>query len=328
MKLKKWSLSACCLSLYLALLIGCESQGEALRDLADEGDWKPVDITETASGKEVVFTDDLGREVCIEKPQCVAALIGSFADMWYLAGGTLVAAADDSWKEFELPLGDEVVNIGTMLEPDVERLIAAEPDFVLASAALRGQAELEPVLTNAGITVAYFDVYTFNDYLRMLEICTKITGRADLFEQNGLTVQDEVEKARQRVDGSAPKVLFLRASGRDVKAKGSEGTVCGEMLKDLGCVNIADSKEGLVEDLSMEAIIAEDPDFIFVVVQGDDSDAALKNIEEMLVSNPAWATLSAVKGGRYYVLEKELYHLKPNARWGEAYSKLAAILYP
>ena len=341
MKLKKWSLSACCFGLLLVLLTGCRGQGEALTDHTDKGSeaetaamtesaamTETAAMVETAAGKEVVFTDDLGREVCVENPQRVAALIGSFADMWYLAGGTVAAAADDSWKEFELPLGGEVVNTGSMLEPDVERLIAAEPDFVLASAALSGQTELEPVLANAGITVAYFDVCTFEDYLRMLEICTRITGRADLYEQNGLAVQSEVEQARQHADGSAPNVLLLRAGGRDVKAKGSEGTVCGEMLKDLGCVNIADSKAGLLEDLSMEAIIMEDPDFIFVVIQGDDSEAALKNVEEMLVSNPAWATLSAVKGGRYYVLEKELYHLKPNARWGEAYRKLAAILYP
>ena len=33
------------------------------------------------------------------------------------------------------------------------------------------------------------------------------------------------------------------------------------------------------------------------------------------------------KNGRYFLLEKELYNLKPNARWGEAYQKLADILY-
>ena len=47
----------------------------------------------------VTFTDDLGREVSVaEPPERVAALIGSFADVWCLAGGrdTLVAAAGDA----------------------------------------------------------------------------------------------------------------------------------------------------------------------------------------------------------------------------------------
>ena len=30
---------------------------------------------------------------------------------------------------------------------------------------------------------------------------------------------------------------------------------------------------------------------------------------------------------RYYVLDKSLYNFKPNERWGEAYQKLADILY-
>lgn len=33
------------------------------------------------------------------------------------------------------------------------------------------------------------------------------------------------------------------------------------------------------------------------------------------------------KNNRYYVLDKSLYNFKPNERWGEAYQKLADILY-
>ena len=72
----------------------------------------------------------------------------------------------------------------------------------------------------------------------------------------------------------------------------------------------------------------EDPDYIFVTVQGNDQEAAMDNIEQLLISNPAWNSLTAVKNGQYYVLDKRLYNLKPNARWGEAYQKLADILYP
>ena len=51
-------------------------------------------------------------------------------------------------------------------------------------------------------------------------------------------------------------------------------------------------------------------------------------MEELLTGNPAWASLSAVSGGQYHVLPKDLFHYKPNARWGEAYEMLADILYP
>ncbi len=276
----------------------------------------------------VNFTDDLGREVTVASTERVATLLGSFTDVWMLAGGEVVAAANDSWESLNLDLGEDVVNLGSILEPDVEQLIAAQPDFVIASANMEADIELEEVLNEAGTPVAYFEVEDFDSYLHMLEICTKITGRPDLYEENGLKIQEQIQETKKRQDGRAPKILFLRASSQNVKAKGSDGTVGGEILADLGCVNIADSDESLLEDLSMEAIIAADPEYIFVTFQGYDSEAAKKSVEDLLVSNPAWSSLTAVRTGNYYWLEKELFNLKPNERWGEAYQQLADILYP
>lgn len=342
---KKISLWSVVLLATLLLLQGCTAKETADGDTHHETEQQNPTQEETeqqnltqketdqqASTQQIVvgyeFEDDLGREVTVEHPKRVAALLGSFADVWMLAGGDVVAAANDSWESLELPLGEDVVNLGSILEPDVEQLIAAKPDLVLASANTDADVELEEVLTQAGITVAYFALSNFDEYLHMLKVCTDITGRADLYEQNGLAVQKQIETVKERIDGRNPTILFLRASSKDVKAKGSKDNVGGEMLADLGCINIADSDSSLLDDLSMEAIIAADPEYIFVTTQGKDTDAAMKMVEELLTDNPAWASLSAVQNGNYHVLDKKLYHLKPNARWGEAYEKLADILYP
>ena len=50
--------------------------------------------------------------------------------------------------------------------------------------------------------------------------------------------------------------------------------------------------------------------------------------DEMLRADPSWVSLRAVQEGRCYVMDQQLYNLKPNARWGEAYENLADILYP
>lgn len=126
------------------------------------------------------------------------------------------------------------------------------------------------------------------------------------------------------MDG-APTVLSLRASATFIRAKNSHDNVLGEMLKSLGCVNIADHDEYLIENLSMEHIIEKDPDYIFIVQQGDDAEGTKKNIDSFIAENPAWSELTAVKEGRVYLMEKSLYALKPNDRWGEAYAKLEDI---
>ena len=71
----------------------------------------------------------------------------------------------------------------------------------------------------------------------------------------------------------------VQAAASLVKAKGTEGNVLGAMLADLGCVNIADQDQSLLEDLSMEAILAADPDKIFFVLQGADPEPAKAQLE-------------------------------------------------
>ena len=43
-------------------------------------------VEASVSDGAVTFTDALGRTVAVENPQRVAALLGSFADVWMLSG--------------------------------------------------------------------------------------------------------------------------------------------------------------------------------------------------------------------------------------------------
>ena len=302
-----------CLTMMLSILTACNS-GES-----------------TQNENAVTFTDALGREVTVSKePQRVAALIGSFADVWVLSGGSICATAEDAWDDFDLELPD-AVNIGGAHSPNLELLLAADPDLVIASASTSSNVEMREVLEAAGITVAYFDVDNFDDYLAMLDICTDITGRKDLYEKNGLMIQSQIEVVKTEVAASSlpdheRTVLLLRAHSGSVKAKGSEGTILGEMLADLGCINIADSDTSLLEALSVESVIRQEPYRIFVVTMGDDTEKAIDNLNRLMDENPAWGSLRAFTEGRLHVMDRKLFNIKPNAGWAESYEKLSEII--
>lgn len=300
------------LFLLLSLLCGCAAPA----------------VAEPEAAEAFTFTDDLGRSVSIRSPKRIACLLGSFAQIWQLAGGEVAATADDAWEDLALELAEDCVNLGNTKSLSLELLLAAQPDFILASANTRQNLEWKETLESTGIPTAYFDVADFGDYLRLLKLCTDITGRSDLYERHGETVQKQIDAVLEQAAarGTTPTVLSMRASASMVTVKNSEDNVLGEMLKSLGCVNIADSDASLLENLSLERILEADPDFLFFVQRGDDTEGMRAYVKNMMQENPAWQQLTAVKEGRVYFMDKRLYNLKPCHRWGEAYEQLEEIL--
>ena len=285
----------------------------------------------TSLEKGYEFVDDLDRSLTVYSVENTAALLGSFADVWDLAGGHLCAAPDDAWQDFEIEMDKDAMNLGHTKELSLENLFASKPDFVIASANTRVDMEWKDTLESSNIPTAYFDVNNFEDYLNMLKICTDLTGRSDLYEKHGLNVQKEIEdakaKAQERVNEKGKlKVLYLRASSGSVRAKNSDGNVLGDMLAQLQCENIADIDDRLLENLSIEYIMEQDPDAIFVVPLGDDLAAVDAYFDQFVKDNPAWSTLSAVKNNQVYQLDKRLYNLKPNEKWGQAILSLEDLL--
>ena len=275
----------------------------------------------------VTFTDDLGRSVTVDQPKRVAALLGSFAQIWMLSGGTVCATADDAWDDLGLELAADTVNLGNTKQLSLELLMASQPDFIIASTNTRQNMEWKETLEALSIPVAYFDVADFDDYLRLLKLFTELNGREDLYQRYGLTVQDQIDTVLAKREGKlSHTVLCMRASASSIAVKNSQDNVLGEMLHSLGCINIADANDSLLDTLSMEYILLEDPDFIFIVQRGDDTEGMRAYVAQTLEKDPAWSRLKAVQEGRVFFMDKNLYNLKPNHRWGEAYEKLEEIL--
>lgn len=282
------------------------------------------------TGVGCTFMDDTGAMITVpEKPETVAVLLSSLADLWTTAGGQVDITVGETVERGFVPETVILVDSGAGKTIDLEGLIAARPDFVLYSADLSGQLECADTLRTAGIPAAGFRVETFPDYLRVLKICTDILNTPENYIRYGAALEAEIDgmiEAARAVEDK-PDILFVRAgsSAKFTKAKTAENHfVCG-MLKDLGTFNIAEKAPILLDGLSTEEILLSDPDYILFTTMGDQE--AGQAYMESLISDPVWKTLTAVKEGRVYQLPKELFQYKPNARWGEAYGYLMELLY-
>ena len=156
---KKIAALILCGMLAAAIFTGCGAEnGETVSTGTQEADTQAAaeavaetTVEDTQAAEQtgaVTFTDDLGREVTVDNPQRVISLIASYADIWYLAGGIdkLVATTNATWTYFDLPLREDIVNLGSSKELNQEQLLACEPDFVIASCGTDRNVELETFL--------------------------------------------------------------------------------------------------------------------------------------------------------------------------------------
>ena len=277
------------------------------------------------------FEDFSGEKVTLtSKPQKVAVLFSSLADVWKIAGGEVAITVGESVERAICSDDVLLVDSGAGKTIDVEMLLAYEPDLVIYSLDVEAQVKAASVLKNSKIPVAGMRIDSVEDYMKALTICTSLLDNEDALNKYGEDVLKEIDdiKMKSRLSSYMPSVLFIRSgsSASSAKAKKASDNFAAKILEDLGCINIADEAEILLEGLSIEEILLKDPDHIFVSIMGDEE--AGKAYVESLLSSESWKELSAVRNGKVHYLPKELFHYKPCEQWAESYKYIFEILYP
>ncbi len=277
----------------------------------------------------ITFTDDTGAEISLfQKPKRVAALFSSHAEMVLLSGGSVDITVGEAVERGLVSEDTPLVDGGAGKSINTELLISHSPDLVIGSYDIASHRESAELLNAAGIPAALFRVENFNDYERVMKIFCVIFDGKEQYENNVEKVKAEIEDVLSSVPrGEKKKILFVRcaSSARATKAKTKNESFVCEMLDEMNTCNIAENAKVLLDGLSAEEIILEDPDFIFFSAMGDENSA--KEYMAGVLESNQWQTLSAVKKGNYAFLDKELFQYKPNNRWGRAYKTLAELLY-
>ena len=267
------------------------------------------------------------------------ALSKSVAQMWLLAGGELSATTDDG---LELEGAKNAVSVGGLTTASLEAILSVNPELVLMTLDIPLHKKIHASLRDFGIKTYIVDVKSFSDYENVMTDFTGLTGRKDLYDKNVVQVKREIEKVlkkkAQKVAASktsptagrsgaaasetSATYLFLRASS--AKNKVLKDHFGNEIFQAFGLKSIV-SDDSPLDEIGIEAIVNADPDYIFVVAQGEQKRAD-EAFYKAYKSNPAWAGLTAVKNDRVFMLPKELFNYKPNARWAEAYEIVGSLI--
>lgn len=246
-------------------------------------------------------------------PHNVVACSRSLGEMWMLSGGKLAGITDDG-KD----LGQKIKVVGTLMRPSVEEIIALKPSLVLLTGDIPTQQKVKKSLSDAHVKVKSVNVDNFQDYDKYMKEFTKMNKRSDLYEKNVVDVSKRIEAIKKKVNFKKQTYLMLRVSSMKNKVLKNDYFAC-EIANDMNMVNIAQDDSAL-DDINVEEIMKKDPDYIFVVYQGEEKQA--QEAYNKIAAMPGWDQLSALKNKHVKVLPKNYFQFKPNAKWDKAYQYL------
>ena len=334
--------------LLLALAAGCASNSNgsngasstsASQDPAQTTAASPSqDPAETASASPspesvqafLSIQDDAGREVTLQsKPQRIVVLSPQLLDLLYEVNGSAIARTSTSGAE--APEGAKnLEDVGGMTTVNTEKLLALKPDLVLGSPTFH--RNLADVLDASHIPFALFSLSNYTDLRKTAPIFGKLAGTEDAANAKLADLDRKIGELTGKLPAdAAPTFVMLNVTPSSISVQRTN-TVGIEVAGMLHMKNVAESlnaseKSPSTAPYSLEKLVELDPDYVFILIHGAKDDGE-KKIQSDLSSQPAWASLRAVKEGRMAILPSDLLLSNPGFRLDESVDYLAKLVYP
>lgn len=305
----RWNVLALLLAaLLLVAPVGC-SQPDASAE--EEGQ------SEAAAQAEfpVTVTDDLGREVTIQvEPTRVVSLAPANTEIVYALGLLDRLVGVTSYDDYPVEV-TELPQVGDFVGPNVEAVIALEPDLVLATGGV--QADVLDQLEGAGATVLAVDPQDVDGVYAAITMVGAATGASDeaslLVEQ----MHADIQEITETVGELDPVTCFVEIAQEPLFTAGP-GTLIDDLIALAGGENVV-SEQGYV-GYSVEQLLEDDP-AVYMATLGSMSDP------DQLAERPGYDELGAVAAGRIAILSDNLVS-RPGPRIVEGVAEIARALHP
>ena len=211
--------------------------------------------------------------------------------------------------------------------PDAEAIIALNPDIVIASGHNKaGDEDPFALIKEAGIPVAYIpSSYSIDGIYGDIEFIANLTGTEKEGEELINSMKEDVESIKAIGDTITDKksVYFEIGAGSGLYTFGNE-TFLNEMIETIGAINIFGDENSWIT-VTPEAVIDANPDVILANSPGT-NEAGLTAVED-IVSREGWDTVTAVKNGDVYQIDKNS-SSRASQNIIKALKEMAKAVYP
>lgn len=297
-----------------SVLVACSDAEETTND---------TNVDEQAAGGvyPLTVTDATGTEVTIDdKPERIISMIPSNTEILFELGldDEVIAVTDIDDYPAEAASKEK---IGSM-EFDFEKIIALTPDVVFSHESAMGVSEAGiEQLRAAGIDVYVVDdAKNFEETYDTIHDIAEITATTEQAEQIVADMEAQVADIQQKLEGVAPKRVFVENSDAPEIYTPGANTFTDEMLQMINAENVAATKEGWYL-ISSEEIITQNPDVILV------SYSYVPDILTTLPLRPGFETIAAVRSDAIVQVNEDTTS-RQGPRLAEGLLEMATAVYP
>ncbi|MDK8832233.1 siderophore ABC transporter substrate-binding protein [Corynebacterium striatum] len=208
-------------------------------------------------------------------------------------------------------------DLGSHREPDLEALVAAEPDVIWNGQRFEQyQEDIEKLVED--VPVVDFEPRDDKDFFEELKRHTKALGQTFGYEEDAAKLIKDFDAAAKRAKEAydpSKKVMAVNTSGGEIGYIAPKiGRTYGPVFDLIGMTPALEVPEGTDDhegdDISVEAIAESNPDWILVM----DRDAAISKEgkehvpgDKLVNENAALKNVTAVKEGNVYVAPADTY---------------------
>lgn len=265
------------------------------------------------AGGPLVLTDDAGREVRLARPaQRVVSLAPSITELLFALGDSDRIVGRTIYCKYP-PAALQVPAVGDGLNPNVEAIVARHPDLVVL---YRSPHTDDAARQLAGLGVATLVVRhdRFADIARTARLLGRATGKDSAGQAVGRSLDSLLAVPLPPVRA---KIAFVVWDSPPIVI--GAGSFLDELARRAGAENVFHDVTTPSATVSIETIVARDPDWIAIV-----KDSAGEELPAWS-RRPEWRTVPAVAAGRFLLLPADLFG-QPSPRAPEAIARLSHLL--
>ncbi|MGG2053238.1 heme ABC transporter substrate-binding protein IsdE [Lysinibacillus pakistanensis] len=214
--------------------------------------------------------------------------------------------------------------IGNAMEPDMEIVKSLNPTDVLSVSTL--EYDLQDKFKQLNIPVNFLNFQSVDAMLSEIQKLGERYKREAQAEELVKELQKNIE-AVQNVAGNkeGPRVLILLGiPGSYLVA--TENSYAGDLVKRAGGINVMEGQEAEYLASNTEYLHNSNPDIILRLSHGM-PDEVVKMFDEEFKTNDIWKHFKAVKNGKVYDLEEELFGTTASLQVPQALGQLMEIFY-